>query len=181
MALALPAHVAARTPTGKGVYVVLAVDMDSYWHGYAKFLGEKVAAALAANRIDSTVQGAKGLLSICLGDPARHEQAQKVLIATLKPLATHGQFFLTSFGANCFEISLAQAERDSVASKLLIQSFVSERKHLDQQGVAYEYELLTNGRIGMTLRDYSDEDAVRRLFAGTPMKIVELHATDGGK
>jgi hypothetical protein len=160
---------------------VLAVDMDSYWHAYARFLGEKVAAALAANRIDSTVQGAKGLLSICIRDPANHALAQRVLITTLRPLATHGQFFLTAFGANCFEISLAQAERDSVASAILIKSFESERKHLDGARVAYDYELLTNGRIGMTLRDYSDQEAVRRLFAGSPMKIVELKPMGAGK
>lgn len=164
-----PAAVAAS----KGLYVVLEVDLDSYWATYSQSLGDKVNAALKARQIDNTVQVTPRLISICLSNPANHDPAQKIVIATLKPEAKHGNFYLIPFGSNCFEISLGKAERQSVGTGQLAQVFQNERHLLEQNGIdSSTLEFLPDGHIGIALNGYANKADVQKLFV-PELKIVE--------
>jgi len=166
-ALAVGAH------AGKGIYVVLAVDLDSYWQNYSQTLGDKVGAALRARGIDNTVQVTPRLVSVCLSDAATHDAAQKLVIATLKPEAKHGNFYLIPFGATCFEISLGKAERQSVGTGDLARVFRNERQLLEQNGIdSSALEFLPDGHIGIALHGYANKGDVQKLFV-PELKIVE--------
>jgi hypothetical protein len=170
MLLALTSQAVAA---GKGLYVVLEVDLDSYWASYSQSLGDKVGAALNARRIDNTVQVTPRLISICLPNSANHNAAQAIVIATLKPEAKHGIFYLIPFGANCFEISLGKAERQSVGTGTLAQVFQNERHLLEQNGVdSSALEFLPDGHIGIALNGYANKADVQKLFV-PQLKIVE--------
>ena len=170
MLLALTSQAAAA---GKGLYVVLEVDLNSYWATYSQSLGDKVNAALNARRIDNTVQVTPKLVSICLSNSANHNAAQAIVIATLKPEAKHGNFYLIPFGSNCFEISLGKAERQSVGTGSLAQVFQNERHLLEQNGVdSSALEFLPDGHIGIALNGYANKTDVQKLFV-PQLKIVE--------
>ena len=170
MLFALTSQAAAA---GKGLYVVLAVDLNSYWANYSQSLGDKVGAALNARRIDNTVQVTPKLVSICLSNSANHAVAQAIVIATLKPEAKHGNFYLIPFGSNCFEISLGKAERQSVGTGDLALIFRNERHLLEQNGVnSSALEFLPDGHIGIALQGYADKKDVQKLFV-PELKIVE--------
>lgn len=170
MLLALTSQAAAA---GKGLYVVLEVDLNSYWTNYSQSLGDKVDAALKARRIDDTVLVTPNLVSICLTNSAAHNAAQAIVIATLKPEARHGKFYLIPFGSNCFEISLGKAERQSVGTGTLAQVFQNERHLLEQNGVdSSALEFLPDGHIGIALNGYTNKSDVQKLFV-PQLKIVE--------
>jgi hypothetical protein len=166
---------------GKGVYVVLAVDLDSYWQSYSQMLGGKVQAALKAHGIDNTVQVTPRLVSICLSTAANHDAAQKLVIATLKPEAKHGNFYLIPFGSNCFEISLGKAERQSVGTGDLARLLKNERQLLEQNGLdSTALEFLPDGHIGIALHGYTNKTDVQKLFV-PQLKIVETRPLDEKK
>lgn len=170
MLLALTSQALAA---GKGLYVVLEVDLNSYWANYSQTLGDKVGAALNARRIDNTIQVTPKLVSICLANSANHDVAQRMVIATLKPEAKHGNFYLIPFGSNCFEISLGKAERQSVGTGTLAQVFQNERHLLEQNGVdSSALEFLPDGHIGIALNGYANKSDVQKLFV-PQLKIVE--------
>jgi hypothetical protein len=178
MLLALTSQAVAA---GKGLYVVLEVDLDSYWASYSQMLGDKVGAALNARRIDNTVQVTPKLVSICLANSANHNAAQAIVIATLKPEAKHGNFYLIPFGSNCFEISLGKAERQSVGTGTLAQVFQNERHLLEQNGVdSSALEFLPDGHIGIALNGYANKADVQKLFV-PQLKIVETRPLGGAK
>ena len=162
----------------KGVYVVLAVDLDSYWQTYSQMLGGKVQAALKAHGIDNTVQVTPRLVSICLTTAANHDAAQKLVIATLKPEAKHGNFYLIPFGSNCFEISLGKAERQSVGTGDLARLLKNERQLLEQNGLdSTALEFLPDGHLGIALHGYTNKTDVQKLFV-PQLKIVETRPLD---
>ena len=172
VALAAPAF-AAGAHAGKGIYVVLAVDLDSYWQNYSQTLGDKVSMTLRARGIDNTVQVTPRIISVCLSDAANHDAAQKLVIATLKPEAKHGNFYLIPFGATCFEISLGKAERQSVGTGDLARVFKNERQLLEQNGIdSSALEFLPDGHIGIALHGYANKSDVQKLFV-PQLKIVE--------
>ena len=178
MLLALTSQAVAA---GKGLYVVLEVDLDSYWASYSQMLGDKVGAALNARRIDNTVQVTPKLVSICLANSANHTAAQAIVIATLKPEAKHGNFYLIPFGSNCFEISLGKAERQSVGTGSLAQVFQNERHLLEQNGVdSSALEFLPDGHIGIALNGYANKADVQKLFV-PQLRIVETRPLGGAK
>jgi hypothetical protein len=174
--LALTSPVCAadsRAHSAKGLYVTLAVDLDSYWQNYSRMLGDKVNVALKSRGIDNTVQITPSLISICLPNAAQHDAAQRVVITTLKPEAKHGNFYLIPFGASCFEISLGKAERKSVGTGNLAQVFKNERQLLEQNGIdSSTLEFLPDGNIGIALQGYTDKKDVEKLFV-PELRIVE--------
>jgi hypothetical protein len=171
--LVLLALTSQAVAAGKGLYVVLEVNLDSYWANYSQSLGDKVGAALNARRIDNTIQVTPKLVSICLTNSANHNVAQAIVIATLKPEAKHGNFYLIPFGSNCFEISLGKAERQSVGTGTLAQVFQNERHLLEQNGVdSSALEFLPDGHIGIALNGYANKTDVQKLFV-PQLKIVE--------
>lgn len=171
--LVLASEAVAAGHTDKGLYVVLAVDLNSYWTTYSQTLGDKASAALKARHIDNTVQVTPRLVSICLANPATHDAAQAIVIATLKPEAKHGNFYLIPFGQSCFEISLGKAERQSVGTGDLALLFRNERRLLEQNGVdSSALEFLPDGHIGITLNGYANKSDVQKLFI-PQLKIVE--------
>jgi hypothetical protein len=171
--LMLLALTSQATAAGKGLYVVLEVDLNSYWATYSQSLGDKVGAALNARRIVNSVQVTPKLVSICLTNSADHNAAQAIVIATLKPEAKHGNFYLIPFGSNCFEISLGKAERQSVGTGTLAQVFQNERHLLEQNGVdSSALEFLPDGHIGIALNGYANKSDVQKLFV-PELKIVE--------
>ncbi|HTW35957.1 MAG TPA: hypothetical protein VMD53_15160 [Rhizomicrobium sp.] len=173
LALTSRAVAAGHAPAEKGLYVVLEVDLDSYWATYSQTLGDKVGAALKARQIDNTVQVTPRLVSICLPNAADHDAAQALVIATLKPEAKHGNFYLIPFGSSCFEISLGRAERQSVGTGDLALVFRNERRLLEQNGIdSSTLEFLPDGRIGIALQGYADKKDVQKLFV-PELKIVE--------
>ena len=164
---------AADARAGKGIYVVLEVSLDSYWQTYSQTLGNKVSAVLNARGIGNTVQVTPNVVSVCLSNAANHDIAQKLVIATLKPEAKHGNFYLIPFGATCFEISLGKAERQSVGTGDLAQVFKNERQLLEQNGIdSSALEFLPDGHIGIALRGYANKTDVQKLFV-PELKIVE--------
>ena len=172
VALTAPA-VAAGAHASKGIYVVVAVDLDSYWQNYSQTLGDKVSMTLRAHGIDNTVQVTPRLISVCLSDAVNHDAAQKLVIVTLKPEAKHGNFFLIPFGATCFEISLGKAERQSVGTGDLARVFKNERQLLEQNGIdSSALEFLPDGHIGIALHGYANKNDVQKLFV-PELKIVE--------
>ena len=173
--------VAAEAHAEKGVYVVLEVSLDSYWQTYSHMLGAKVSAALNGRGIDNSVQVTPKLVSICLSNAANHDVAQKLVIATLKPEAKHGNFYLIPFGSNCFEVSLGKAERRSVGTGDLAQVFKNERQLLEQNGVdSSALEFLPDGHIGIALHGYANKNDVQKLFV-PQLKIVETRPLDAKK
>jgi hypothetical protein len=171
--LTLLAAASQAVAAGKGLYVVLEVSLDSYWENYSQSLGDKVGAALNARRIENTIQVTPKLVSICLANSANHDVAQRIVIATLKPEAKHGNFNLIPFGSNCFEISLGKAERQSVGTGTLAQVFQNERRLLEQNGVdSSALEFLPDGHIGIALNGYANKSDVQKLFV-PQLKIVE--------
>jgi len=178
LAIAAPASAAdpeTRARSGRGTYVVLEVDMNAYWQGFSMSLGDKAGAALNAHGIANSVQVTPQLVSICLQNAAAHDKAQAIVIAVLKPEAARGQFYLIPFGASCFEISIAKAERQSIGTGALAKIFGNERRMLTARGVdSPEFDFLTDGRIGIALHGYSDTAAVRKLFAPQPRLTFHL-------
>jgi hypothetical protein len=182
LALLAPAPQAvAAGHADKGLYVVLAVDLDSYWATYSQSLGDKASVALKMHQIDNTVQVTPRLVSICLANSANHDAAQAIVIATLKPEAKHGNFYLIPFGSNCFEISIGKAERQSVGTGDLAKLFRNERQLLEQNGVdSSALEFLPDGHIGIALHGYANKAEVQKLFV-PQLKIVETRPLDSKK
>jgi len=173
LAAASPGEAVDHARASKGLYVTLAVDLDSYWQNYSRDLGDKVNAALKMRGVDNTVQVTPRLISICLSNASRHDRAQRIVIATLKPEAKHGNFYLIPFGATCFEISLGKAERQSVGTGNLAQVFRNERQLLEQNGIdSSTLEFLPDGNIGIALQGYTDRKDVQKLFV-PELRIVE--------